>query len=198
SRLGIGVISGVNVPEDYGNHCRSFDSKPRKFAVDGAGGPSWFTEYNVLAGLSSRSYGRFQFFVTRIAAGRVQRGLPRALAHCGYRTFSLFPVYGGFLGAASFHKGTGIETFVDGWDVGAHVFEPDQFYYGHAANMIAREHARGPMFLYVYLTANHFTWDYPLREDLTPAGWRDPGNPKYEVNEYLRRQAMSGRDYKDF
>jgi hypothetical protein len=198
SSFDIRAIDGVKVPENYGGHFSSFDGKRRKFLVEGAGGPSWYTEYNVLAGLSSRSYRRFQFFVTRIAAGRVTRGLPQALKRCGYRTFSIYPVFGGFLSAASFQKGTGIETFIDGRDTGGHVFEPDQFYYGHALRTIAREHQRGPMFLYVFLTANHFTWDYPLREDLTPAGWRDPGNPKYEVNEYLRRQAMSERDYKDF
>ena len=31
--------------------------------VEGAGGPSWYTEYNVLTGLSARSYGRFSDFV---------------------------------------------------------------------------------------------------------------------------------------
>ena len=33
----------------------------------------------MLAGLSARSFGRFAYFVTRIAAGRVERGLPKAL-----------------------------------------------------------------------------------------------------------------------
>ena len=47
--------------------------------VEGAGGPSWYTEYNVLTGLSVRSYGRFAESVTRFAAGRVKRGLPHAL-----------------------------------------------------------------------------------------------------------------------
>jgi hypothetical protein len=53
-----------------------FDGKQRRFLVEGNGGPSWFTEYNVLAGLSSRSFGRFSYFVTKIASGRVERGLP--------------------------------------------------------------------------------------------------------------------------
>ena len=35
--------------------------------VEGAGGPSWYTEYNVLTGLSVRSYGRFADFVTRMS-----------------------------------------------------------------------------------------------------------------------------------
>ena len=39
----------------------------------GAGGPSWYTEYNVLTGLSARSYGRLSYYVTRIAAGGMAR-----------------------------------------------------------------------------------------------------------------------------
>src|SRR5262245_1924528 len=52
------------------------DGKERKLIVEGVGGPSWFTEFNMLTGLSVRSFGRFATSVTRIAAGRVYRGLP--------------------------------------------------------------------------------------------------------------------------
>jgi len=198
SSFDIRAVSHVKVPAGYGRHFRSFDGKARKLLVEGAGGPSWYSEYNVLSGLSSRSYGRFQFFVTRIAAGRVERGLPRALQRCGYSTHAIYPVNGGFLAASSYYKGVGIENFVDSKVLGSSVFEPDRFYFDFAASMIERERWRGPMFLYVYLTANHFTWDYPFHEELTPAGWRDPGNAMPEVNEYLRRQAMSERDYEAF
>src|SRR5262249_1674534 len=44
--------------------------------------------------------------------------------------------------------------------------------------------------------ANHFPWDYHYRPDLLP-DWVNPGNP-YEIDEYLRRQAMSVRDYAAF
>jgi len=198
SSFDIRPIPQVKVAPGYGRHFRSFDGKARKLLVEGAGGPSWYTEYNVLSGLSSRSYGRFQFFVTRIAAGRVERGLPRALQRCGYSTHAIYPVRGGFLSAGSYYKGVGIEDFVDGTALGSNAFEPDRFYFDFAARMIERERRRGPMFLYVYLTANHFTWDFPFHEELTPAGWRDPGNAMPEVNEYLRRQAMSERDYEEF
>jgi hypothetical protein len=198
SSFDIRAVDGIKVPPGYGGHFRSFDGKARKMLVEGAGGPSWYTEYNVLSGLSSRSYGRFQFFVTRIAAGRVGRGLPNALRRCGYQTHSIYPVDGGFLGTGSFYKGAGVEHFVDGKDIGGHVFEPDRFYFDLATRTIDRERAHGPMFLYVYLTANHFTWDYQFRPELTPADWRNPGNAMPETNEYLRRQAMSERDYQDF
>jgi len=198
SSFDIRAVAGVKVPPGYGPHFRSFDGKARKLLVEGAGGPSWYTEYNVLSGLSSRSYGRFQFFVTRIAAGRVARGLPRALQRCGYRTHAIYPANGGFLGAGSYYKGVGIADFIDGKALGSSAFEPDAFYFDAALRMIERERRQGPMFLYVYLTANHFTWDYQFHPELTPAGWRDPGNAVPEVNEYLRRQAMSERDYAGF
>ena len=78
--IDIRVLPGTKVPPDYERHFVSFDGKARSFVVEGIGGPSWFTEYNVLTGLSVRSYGRFGDFVTRIAAGRVERGLPASAA----------------------------------------------------------------------------------------------------------------------
>jgi phosphoglycerol transferase MdoB-like AlkP superfamily enzyme len=148
--------------------------------------------------LSVRSYGRFRFFVTRIAAGRVERGLASSLRRCGYRTHAIYPVNGGFLGARSFYMGTGIDDFIDGQDLGSDVFEPDRFYLNRASQLIGRERALGPMFLFVFLTANHFMWDHQFHAELTPAGWIDPGNAIPEANEYLRRQAMSERDYNEF
>jgi phosphoglycerol transferase MdoB-like AlkP superfamily enzyme len=192
------AIDGAKVPHGYGGHFRSFDGKARKMLVEGAGGPSWLTEYNVLSGLSSRSYGSFQFFVTRIAAGRVERGLASSLRRCGYRTHAIYPAFGGFLSARSFYMGTGIDHFIDGKDLGSDVFEPDRFYFNRATQLIADERRHGPLFLFVFLTANHFTWDYQFHEELTPESWKNPGNALPEANEYLRRQAMTERDYKEF
>src|SRR5207342_3954381 len=109
----IRMAPGIKLPSGYGSHFLSFDGQERRFLVESAGGPSWYTEYNVLAGLSARSFGRFAYFVTRIAAGRVERGLPRTLARCGYQTHTLYSWPGAFLGARSFHKSTGIEYFID-------------------------------------------------------------------------------------
>jgi phosphoglycerol transferase MdoB-like AlkP superfamily enzyme len=198
SSFDIRAVNGIKVPEGYGEHFRSFDGKTRTMMVEGAGGPSWYTEYNVLSGLSSRSYGRFQFFVTRIAGGRIKRGLPNALRHCGYRTFAIYPVNGAFLGSRSFYNGVGVQRFVDGQEIRGREFEPDRFYFDNAVQMIGHEREKAPMFLYVYLTANHFPYDTQFRPDLTSAGWRVPGNALPVVDEYLRRQAMTARDYQDF
>ena len=71
SSFDIRQANGIKVPQGYGGHFKSFDGKERTFIAESNGGPSWFTEYNVLAGLSSRSFGRFSYFVTRIASARV-------------------------------------------------------------------------------------------------------------------------------
>jgi hypothetical protein len=196
SSFDIRAVPGVKVPPGYGSHFRSFDGATRSFVVEGAGGPTWYAEYNVLTGLSTRSFGRFAYFVTRIAAGRIERGLPQALRRCGYSTFTLYPVFGAFLGARNFQRGTGVERFIDATDMGGRNLESDRFYYERALQLIGRERGSAPLFLFVYLTANHFPWTFPFRAELTP-DWRDPGNAP-EIDEYIRRQMMSVRDYGEF
>ncbi|MGH6663728.1 MAG: sulfatase-like hydrolase/transferase [Pseudolabrys sp.] len=196
SSFDITAAPGIKVPAGYGRHFRSFDGKQRSFIVEGAGGPTWFSEYAVLTGLSARSFGRFAYFVTRIAAGRVERGLPHALARCGYRTFTLYPARGAFMSARSFQKTAGVGQFLDRKDMAARGVEPDSFYYDQAAQIIDRERSDGPLFIFTYLSANHFPWDHTYRPDLTP-DWRNLGNPPL-IEEYLRRQKMSERDYAAF
>jgi len=196
SSFDIRGAKGVKVPPGYGGHFKSFDGVERKFVAESNGGPSWFTEYNVLAGLSSRSFGRFSYFVTRIASGRVERGLPLALRRCGYATLSLYPAYGAFMSARSFQITTGIQRFLDARDLGARDVEPDGFFYDKALQLIAEQPANTPLFTFVYLAANHFPWETKFRPDLMPS-WRPPGNAG-SVDEYLRRQTMSARYYAAF
>src|SRR5262245_3928922 len=125
----------IRVPQGYGRHFKSFDGKQRDFIVEAAGGPSWYTEYNVFAGLSARSFGKFSYFVTRIAAGRVARGLPNSLRRCGYRTFSLYPAHGAFMGTRTFQASTGVQNFFDKNAMRAREVEPDSFYYDTAIKM---------------------------------------------------------------
>jgi hypothetical protein len=196
SSFDIRQAGGIKVPAGYGSHFKSFDGKERKFLAESNGGPSWFTEYNVLAGLSSRSFGRFSYFVTRIASGRVERGLPLALRRCGYDTISLYPAHGAFMSARSFQLTTGIQHFHDARDLGAKDVEPDSFFYDKALKLMSEGTPNTPLFTFVYLAANHFPWETRFRPDLMPF-WRKPGNEPV-VDEYLRRQAMSADDYTAF
>src|SRR5262249_52170427 len=178
-----------------GDHFRSFDGRRRHFISEGAGGPSWYAEYNVLAGLSARSFGSFAYYVTQIAAGRVERGLPTARRRCGDRTSSIYPALGAFMSARNFQTTAGMERFLDQGALGTKRIEPDGFYYDAALRMIECERDKGPMFLFVYLAANHYPWNYRWRPELMPE-WKAPGNAP-EVDEYLRRQTMSFDAYAD-
>src|SRR6202022_4865566 len=168
SSFDIRQANGIKVPPGYGSHFKSFDGKARQFLTESNGGASWFTEYNVLAGLSSRSFGRFSYFVTRIASGRVVRGLPLALRRCGYSTISLYPAHGAFMSARNFQTSTGIQHFYDAHDLGAKAVEPDSFFYDKALKLISQEAPATPQFMFVYLAANHFPRETRFRPDLMP------------------------------
>jgi phosphoglycerol transferase MdoB-like AlkP superfamily enzyme len=195
---------GVNVPDGYGRHFASIDGKTRRLVTEAAGGPTWYTEYNVLTGLSTRSFGRMSFHVTRLAAGRIERGLPQALRRCGYKTFTLYPAYGAFLSARGFQKSAGIDRMIDAREMGAGDVEPDSFYYDKALRLFGKERqlerdkegGAAPVFMFVYTVANHFPWTTRYRSDLTP-DWKAL-NVNAETDEYVRRQTMSARDYNDF
>jgi len=99
SSFDITAAPGINVPPDYRRHFRSFDGRQRAFVAEGSGGPTWYSEYNVLTGLSARSFGHFKYFVTRMPAGRTSAVCRARCGRCGYKTVTLYPAAGAFLGA---------------------------------------------------------------------------------------------------
>jgi phosphoglycerol transferase MdoB-like AlkP superfamily enzyme len=198
SSFDITAAPGIKVPDGYSDFFKSADGKTRTFVAEATGGPTWYTEFNVLMGLSARSFGKLKYYVTRIAAGHISRGLPQSLKRCGYRTFSLYPSYGNFLNARGFQHSAGVGGFIDAADMkAADEQQPDKFYFDQALRLIARERPKGaPLFTFVYLAANHFPWTTTFRPDLTP-DWRGFGNTD-EVDEYIRRQLMTKKAYESF
>ena len=177
-------------------HFTSFDGKNRAFVVEGAGGPSWFTEYNVLAGLSVRSYGRFADFVTRIAAGRVERGLPWALRKLRLQDLQLLLLSRGVPQRAQLPGNRRHREFPRLPSMlGANGVEPDSFFYDAARQAIARGARRQAAAVPVRLHARE---PLPVGLSLSPRPDAATGAISAtapEVDEYLRRQTMSARDY---
>ena len=198
SSFDVTAAPGIKVPAGYTDYFKSADGKQRTFVAEATGGPTWYTEFNVITGLSARSFGDLKFYVTRIAAGRVTRGLPGALQRCGYKTVSLYPTYGDFLSARTFQKALGVEQFIDMAGMGVNEdMQPDSFYFDQALKVFSREvPSRAPVFMFLYLTANHFPWTDVYKPELTP-DWTPPGNTA-EIDEYIRRQVVTARDYSEF
>jgi phosphoglycerol transferase MdoB-like AlkP superfamily enzyme len=198
SSFDVTAAPGIKVPAGYTDYFKSTDGRQRTFVAEATGGPTWYTEFNVLTGLSARSFGDLKFYVTRIAAGRVTRGLPGALQRCGYKTVSLYPTYGDFLSARTFQQALGIEQFIDMAGMGvSEDMQPDSFYFDQALKVFSREvPSHAPVFMFLYLTANHFPWTDVYKPELTP-DWTPPGNTA-EVDEYIRRQTVTAHDYGEF
>ena len=174
----------------------SIDGKLNKLRVETFGGASWLTEFSLLTGLSTQSFGGMRHYLQHIMAGGIRDTLPQALARCGYRNVMFYPMLRHFLGSGRFFEATGFHEIVDAKAQGATVAnERDRFYYANALAGIGRHITASvqPLFLYIQTMAAHGTYDYVYRPDLTVPGG-GPGTPP-EMSEYLRRLAMARMDY---
>ena len=174
----------------------SLDGKLNKLRVETYGGASWLTEFSLLTGLSTYSFGGMRQFVQHMMAGGIADTLPQALARCGYRNVMLYPMLRHFLGSGRFFEAVGFGEIVDAKAQGAKLAnERDRFYYGNALSEIDRHVAASdrPLFLYIQTMAAHGPYDYAYSPEVAVAGG-GPGTPP-EMTEYLRRLAMARMDY---
>src|SRR4029077_14405449 len=96
-----------------------------------------------------------------------------------------YPESGAFMSSRRFHVTAGIERFIHGPQMGAAQVEPDSFYFDQVRRTIAREKGDGPLFIFSYVTANHFPWTTRWRPELTP-DWKPLSNNE-DLDEYISR-----------
>jgi phosphoglycerol transferase MdoB-like AlkP superfamily enzyme len=187
---------GLTYDRDIDSFFRSHDGKLRKLRVETFGGASWLTEFSVLTGLSSYSFGSMRSFVQVIMAGRVHDALPQVLDRCGYHNLLVYPMLRNFASNARFYDKIGFHRFLDARDQKAtQAAERDRFYYANALAEMERHFQRSaqPMFVYILTQATHGTYDFTYMPEVeVPGGGpgTDPG-----VHEYLRRVGMAAMDY---
>ena len=76
--------------------------------VDIFGGGSWQSEFSLLTGLSSASFGSNAYYLFKQGAGRFHNALPHALAALGYRTMLASSCRRSFLSYDEFYRSIGI------------------------------------------------------------------------------------------
>jgi hypothetical protein len=76
--------------------------------VDIFGGGSWQSEFSLLTGLSSASFGSNAYYLFKQGAGRFHSSLPQALATLGYRTMLASSCRRSFLSYDEFYRSIGI------------------------------------------------------------------------------------------
>lgn len=178
---------------------RSGDGTLRKMRVETYGGASWLTEFSVLAGVSTYSFGGMRPFVQSLMAGRVHDTLPQALARCGYRNTVAYPLDRNFVSNGKFYTAAGMPEIFDRKAQGAKTGnERDHFYFGTALNLLS-EHVRKndqPLFAYVITMAAHGPYLKPYLPELDVPGGAAGTHP--EMHEYLRRLSMARMDLEGF
>jgi len=174
----------------------SFNGRLNKLRVETFGGASWLTEFSLVTGLSTQSFGDMRQFLQHVMAGKIDDTLPQTLARCGYRNVMFYPMLRHFLGSGRFFEAAGFREIVDAKAQGAkHANERDRFYYSNALAEIGRhvKTSAKPLFLYIQTMAAHGSYDYVYSPDVDVPGGGPGTSP--ELNEYLRRLAMARMDY---
>ena len=175
---------------------RSDNGRSYRLRVETYGGASVLTEFSVMTGLSSYSFGGMRLFVQRLMTGKITESLPNILTKCGYSNVMFYPMLRSFTGAERFFTSVGISDLRDAKDQGStRENERDRFYYDNALAAIARhvETSRKPLFTFIETMAGHWPYDAPYEPDLNVPGGGPSTHP--EMNEVLRRLWLSRLDY---
>jgi hypothetical protein len=176
---------------------RSADRRLHKLRVETYGGASWLTEFSVLAGVSTFSFGGMRPFVHSLMQGKVNDTIPQTLARCGYRNVLYYPMNKDFVSSAKFYKSIGFDAILDRKAQGATRYnERDRFYYDNALRDLDRHFkgSRAPIFNFIITAATHLPYEPTFMPEIDVPG----GGPTPQIHEYLRRVGLAKRDYDYF
>jgi len=132
--------------------------------VDIFGGGSWQSEFSLLTGLSSASFGSNAYFLFKRGAGRFHSSLPKTLAVLGYKTMLTSSCRRSFLSYDRFYRSIGInerlftDDFQPPFDVDRfETTSSDALFLDAALNAHMKGIAEdaSPRFLYVLTNFNH-------------------------------------------
>ena len=175
---------------------QSKDGLQHKMRVETYGGASWLTEFSILTGLSTHSFGGMRPFVQSLLAGKVRDTLPEALSRCGYRNVLFYPMLKNFVSNARFYDAIGLKEIFDLKAQGAtSTTERDRFYFGNAMNELERhiKTSEKPLFSYIQTMSAHWPYDFAYEPELKVSGGGPGTDP--EMHEYLRRVSIAKLDY---
>ena len=157
-------LYGLAVDPDVEAFLSPRDGLHGRLSVNIFGGGSWQSEFSVLTGLSSASFGSNAYYLFKRGVGRFRNSLPQALGALGYRTMLASSCRRNFLNYDEFYRAIGISerVFTDDFDP---PFDVDRFEATHsdavfldaALNVHMQRVATDatPRFLYALTNFNH-------------------------------------------
>ena len=108
-----GVYPTLNYPEELNSFFASSDGVTRALRVETFGGGTWLTDFSVLTGLPTRSFGHMRNFVAQFMTGRIRHSLPQYLKACGYETIMVYPTNSDFAGVKRLYTAIGFDQIID-------------------------------------------------------------------------------------
>jgi phosphoglycerol transferase MdoB-like AlkP superfamily enzyme len=105
-------VYGLSVDERIIRFLAPADGCSGRLHVDIYGGGSWQTEFSLLTGLSSASFGPDSYFLFKKGVGRFRHSLPSQLAGLGYRTMLATSCRRNFMNYDAFYAGIGVDERV--------------------------------------------------------------------------------------
>ena len=175
---------------------RSQDNRLHQLRVETYGGASWLTEFSLLAGISTHSFGGMRQFVQTFTSNKLKDTLPQALARCGYRNVVFYPMLRNFVSNERFYASIGLKEVFDARSQGAKsAQERDRFYYDNALAEMKRhvESSRKPLFTYIQTMSAHWPYNVTFAPAVAVAGGAPGTDP--EMHEYLRRVGIAKMDF---
>lgn len=143
--------------------------------VDIFGGGSWQSEFSLMTGLSSASFGSSAYFLFKRGVGRFHNSLPHSLTALGYETTLISSCRRNFLNYDAFYRSIGISERIFSDDL-PRPFDVTQFETTNSDAMfldaVIGAHSKGivgdaaPRFLYALTNFNHG----PHNRRLVPSG----------------------------
>ena len=174
----------------------SADSSLHQMRVETYGGASWLTEFSLLAGVSTHSFGGMRQFVQTFTQNKLKDTLPQALERCGYRNVVFYPMMRNFVSNDKFYTSIGLREIFDMKSQGAATAqERDRFYYDNSLAELDRhiQASHKPMFLFIQTMSAHWPYDFAFNPEVEVPGGAAGTDP--EMHEYLRRVSMSKIDF---
>ena len=164
--------------------------------VETYGGASWLTEFSLLAGVSTHSFGGMRQFVQTFTQNKLKDTLPQALERCGYRNVVFYPMMRNFVSNDKFYTSIGLREIFDMKSQGAATAqERDRFYYDNSLAELDRhiQASRKPMFLFMQTMSAHWPYDFAFSPEVEVSGGGPGTEP--EMHEYLRRVSIAKMDF---
>ncbi|WP_029075412.1 sulfatase-like hydrolase/transferase [Kaistia adipata] len=178
--------------------------------VDIYGGGSWQTEFSLLTGLSSASFGPDSYFLFKKGVGRFRHSLPSELTALGYRTMLATSCRREFMNYDAFYAGLGVkervfsDEFPAPFDLAAfEITNSDTDFFAATEGAIERSIDRDPAPRFIMALTNYNHGPHETR--LVPPGrFEDERRfalaalPDATYGEYFARLAETAESYAAF